>query len=125
MGKDLHYSIRPFIERALRNHRLVREVIEVANDDFYVYRVKRDSGMKDVIIVLSDDYTFNDYSYQSKPSILKEGGIFLIAKPEASCSERNEEADRIVIGRIGRTLGALNKNEFWTYEPQEKKKRDD
>jgi hypothetical protein len=120
MGKDLHYSIRPFIERALSNHRAVKDIEELKVDDFYAYRVKRNFAMTDVIIVLSDDYNFNDYSYQNKPSILKDGGFFLVAKPEAHCIERNEPADRIVVGKIGRILGALNKNEFWTYEPPKK-----
>jgi hypothetical protein len=120
MGKDLHYSIRPFIERALSNHRAVKEIEELDDEEFYAYLVKRNFGMTDVIIVLSDDYNFNDYSYQNKPSILKEGGFFLVAKPEAHCVERSETDDRIIVGKIGRLLGALNKNEFWTYEPPKK-----
>lgn len=76
MGKDLHYSIRPFIERALRNHSLVKEITPIELEDFYAYKVTRKRGMSDVLVVLSDDYYFNSLSLYSKPEILKDGGFF-------------------------------------------------
>ncbi len=117
MGKDLHYTIRPFIERVLNNHNAIREIEEIELDDYYAYRLKRNFGFSDVIVVLSDDYTFNHYSYLNKPEILNEGGFFLVARPEASCFERSEEMDKIVVCKIRWLLGAINRDDFWTYEP--------
>ncbi len=122
MGKDLHYTIRPFIEKVLTNHNAVREIEEIELDDFYAYRIKRNFEMSDVIVVLSDDYSFNQYSYLTKPSLLNSGGFFLIAKPEASCVEKSEIADKVVVCRIKWLLGALNSEKYWTYEPPKNEK---
>lgn len=120
MGKDLHYSIRPFIEQALKNHSAVESIEPIALDDFYAYKVNRRRGMTGVIVVLSDDYHFGSASLQSKPTILKDGGFFLVAKPEASGFEGNEPNEKLGIGKIGKLLGALNKEDFWNYEPPKK-----
>jgi hypothetical protein len=123
MGKDLHYSIRPFIERALMNHSAVKSIESADSDEFYAYKIKRNFGYSDLIIVLSDDYNFNHYSYLNKPSLLNNGGFFLVAKPEGRCIERNELDDEISVGKIGRLMGALHKNDSWTYEPPKPEKK--
>lgn len=120
MGKDLHYSIRPFIERALMNHSAVKSIQSLDSNDFFAYKIQRNFGMSDLVVVLSDDYNFNHYSYINKPDLLSKGGFFLVARPEARCFERNEINDKITVGKIGRLLGALNTNDFWTYEPPKK-----
>ena len=120
MGKDLHYSIRPFIEQALNNHNAVERIQSITLDDFYAYNVFRRSGMTSVVVVLSDDYHFGSASLQGKPTILKDGGFFLIAKPEASGFEGNEPNEKLGIGKIGKLLGALNREDFWNYEPPKK-----
>ena len=103
------------------NHQAVKEVTEVELDEYFAYRVKRNFGYKDVIIVLSDAYNFNYHKYINKPNILKDGGILLVARPEARVFEMNDKENRMVVGRIGRVLGALNKDDYWTYEPPKKK----
>lgn len=120
MGKNLHYSIRPFIEQALNSHFFVEKFELVDNDEYYIYRVKRKHGMSDVIVVLSDDYYFSTASLQSKPKILKNGGFFLIARPEAKGFEGNKPLEKLGVGKIGKLLGALNKEDFWNYEPPKK-----
>jgi len=120
MGKDLHYTIRPFIERVLNNHNAIREIENIELEDFYAYCLKRNFGMSDVIVILNDDYTFNHYSYLTKPELLKQGGFFLVAKPEASCIERSEKEDKVVVCKIKWLLGAINREDFWTYEPPKK-----
>lgn len=115
MGKDLHYSIRPYIERALSNHSAVKEIQPVECDEYYAYNIKRNFGMTDVLVVLSDAYYFGEANLESKPKILKNGGFFLIARPEASNYVENLEKERIGIGKLGTLLGALNVREFWTY----------
>lgn len=78
--------------------------------------------MSEVIVVLSDDYFFGAYSIEMKPNTLKEGGFFLIARPEARVVERNLPEEKLSIGKLGKLLGALNKEEFWIYEsPKEEK----
>lgn len=117
MGKDLHYSIRPFIEKALKNHSSVNDVLLIENDEFYAYLVTRKHNFSDVIVVLSDDYHFGSASYAMKPALLKNGGFYLIARPEASDYAINYEYDKLSIGKIGKLLGALNHNDFWKYSP--------
>ncbi len=124
MGKDLHYTIRPFIERALMSHQAVKELEKIDLDDYYAYKIHRNFNMSDVIVVLSDDYYFGSNSLANKPSILKNGGFFLIARPEASGFQGNEEMEKLGTGKIGKLLGALNKEEFWTYEPPAKDKNE-
>lgn len=123
MGKDLHYSIRPFIEQALNNHSAVKSIEPIAVDNFYAYKVHRQRGMTSVLVVLSDDYYFGTASLQSKPAILKDGGFFLIAKPEASGFDGNKPTEKLGIGKLGKLLGALNKEDFWNYEPPKKNEK--
>jgi hypothetical protein len=120
MGKSLHYSIRPFIERVLMNHMAVKEIEKIELNDFYAYRIKRNFNLSDLIVVLSDDYYFGSSSLQNKPEILKNGGFFLIARPEANGIEESDIGQKLGIGKIGKLLGALNKEEYWEYEPPTK-----
>lgn len=117
MGKNLHYSIIPFIEQSLMNHRAVREIEKIELDNYYAYRIKRNFRLSNVIIVLSDDYYFGSSSLQNKPSILKNGGFFLVARPEANVIQDNIPSERLGIGKIGKLLGALNCKEYWNYTP--------
>jgi hypothetical protein len=123
MGKDLHYTIRPFIEKVLNNHFSVERIEEIELDEFYAYKVYRRRGMSEVIVVLSDDYYFGAASLQNKPNILKDGGFFLIARPEANDFEVNIPSEKLGVGKIGKLLGALNQEDFYNYEPP--KKEDD
>lgn len=62
MGKNLHYSIRPFIEKALNNHNAVEKLEKIEIDDFYAYKILRRRDLSSLIVVLSDDYYFNSES---------------------------------------------------------------
>ena len=121
MGKDLHYSIRPFIERALTNHSAVKEIKDITTDDYFAYRIKRNFGLSDIVVVLSDAYYFGDSVTEDRMEIFKDGGFYLIARPEAKGFEENIPEEKIGIGQIGKLLGALNREEFWTYERPMKK----
>lgn len=120
MGKNLHYSIRPFIENALNNHAAVDKIEPIQLDEFYAYKIYRRRGMSSVIVVLSDDYYFSSSSMHNKDNILKDGGFILVARPEATGGEESEPYERLGIGKIGKLLGALNFEEFWSYEPPKK-----
>ncbi|MCP9611949.1 hypothetical protein [Coprobacter tertius] len=115
MGKDLHYSIRPFIENALKGHNKVYSIQPIDLDDFYAYKIIRTFGLSDMIVVLSDDYYFSSSSLHAKPEILKEGGFFLIAKPEANDYFASFPDEKLIVGKLGILLGAINKEEFWKY----------
>lgn len=123
MGKDLHYSIKPFIEQALNNHFAVEKIEPIVLDDFYAYKIMRRNGLSNLVVVLSDDYYFGSASLQNKPSILKDGGFFLIARPEASGFQENKPQEKLGIGKIGKLLGALSKEDYWNYEPLNKNKK--
>lgn len=120
MGKNLHYTIKPFIENALNNHFAVERFELIDNDEYYIYKIYRRKGMSEVIVVLSDDYYFGSSSLQNKPDILKDGGFFLIARPEASVHEGNEPLEKLGIGKLKKLLGALNREDFWNYEMPKK-----
>lgn len=121
MGKNLHYSILPFVKKALAEHTNVSRIEMINDSDFYIIKVYRKFG-SDLHVILNDDYYFGDYAQIEAHSILKNGGFILIARPEATSSEGNDSASRIGVGKIGRLLGALNKQDYWTYEPPPPKK---
>lgn len=122
MGKDLHHSILEFLENGLNKHQYVEQVIDISNEDYYIYLVKRNSNLRDVVILLSDEYYYSEFDYYSKPAELNEGGFILIAKPEASFdSQINYLEDRVITGKIGVLFGALRYNDYWTYQKPEKK----
>lgn len=116
MGKDLHRSIRPFIENALNNHNKVKSIRPIKSEDFYAYRIQRVNNMSSILVVLSDDYHFSSSSLYSKPNILKNGGFFLIAKPEANNYFKSIPEEKLLVGKIGILMGAINQEEFWNYK---------
>ncbi|WP_339848054.1 hypothetical protein [uncultured Dokdonia sp.] len=117
MGKNLHYSIRPFVENALNNHNAVESLEKIELDDFYAYKITRRRGLSSFIVVLSDDYYFNSESLQKKPAILKDGGFFLKARPEGYGIARSIPEEKLGLGKLGKLLGAIHKEEYWAYEP--------
>lgn len=127
MGKDLHPSILSFLEERLNNHQAVESYEDISDDESYMFKVTRKRGLSEMVILLSDCYHYGEFDYFSKPNELDDGGFVLIAKPEASFSDEtqiNELEDKVIIGKIGILLGALNKEEYWKYtKPVKKKKR--
>ena len=125
MGKNLHPSIMPFIISKIKGHNSVEHIEDISTTEHIIYKIVR-KALCDVNILISDAYYFGDFDYLSKPNELNDGGIILIAKPEAhfySDSQTNYLADKIIIGKIRVVLGALRIDEFWTYEkPQPVKK---
>ena len=125
MGKDLHYTIVSFFEKVVSGHTMVRELVRLPNKEHYIYEIKRTKGLSCVIVVLSDEYAYGEFDYLNRPDELKDGGIILVAKPEAYFSNEtqvNHPSDKILIGKIGILLGALNKEDFWNYEKPINKK---
>jgi hypothetical protein len=116
MGKDLHYSILNFVKSAFENHQAIESFDVVSDPDCYIFHIRRKFNYRDLYVVLSDDYSFGDYDMITKHSILRKGGFILIARPEAQNYSENDPHNKIGIGKIGKLLGALNKNEFWNYE---------
>lgn len=121
MGKDLHYSILPFIKNALIGHDKVLDVISIPDPDFFIFQIIRAGKLSSLYVVLSDDYHFGDYNKMIKHSILKDGGFILLARPEANNFDANEPNNKIGIGKIGKLLGAIHRDDFWNYTPPPKK----
>lgn len=120
MGKDIHRSIRPFIKDCLLKHGKVMDVQEFETDDFYYYIVKRRHNLPDVTIALCDDYHISQFTLYNIPSILNNGGFYLIAKPEATEYFNVIKENKLVIGKLNNLLGALNKYDICTYFPPQK-----
>jgi len=121
MGKNLHYSIRPFIENALNNHSAVEKLIPIELNNFYAYTIHRTGNMPPITLVLSDDYYFNELSLQSKPDILRNGGFILLAKPESKGIEESLPLEKLGIGKLKKLLGAIHRRDYWNYEIPKKK----
>jgi hypothetical protein len=118
MGKDLHPSILPFIKNKLEYHSAVKDIKDISSNEYYMFKLTRRGGMRDVVLLLEDSYYYSEFSYLSKPIELNDGGFILVAKPEAAFSPEtqvNYEEDKIIIGKIGILLGALNMDKFWEY----------
>jgi len=123
MGKDLHHTIRPFIERTLSGHQMVNSITRIEHPEYFVYIITRNKGFEKMKLVLVDEYYFGDVAYQKVMPLLNGGGFVLVARPEANGLNENDELNKIGIGKLKKLLGALNKPDFWTYkEPEPKKK---
>lgn len=127
MGKNLHYSIMPFILEKMKGHQNVEYVKDISTSEYYIYRLIRTNDLRDVVVVIDDSYHYGEFDYLSRPPQLNEGGFILIAKPESSFRTEDVEyhkEDKIIVGKIGTLLGALRIDEYWTYErPVEVKKK--
>ena len=122
MGKDLHYTIRPFIERVLLGHQNVQSFELLENPQYFIYKICRKQGMSDLKVILADDYHFGEVSKLKIMPLLKGGGYILLAKPEANGIVSNDTENKVGIGKIGKLLGALNVEEYWNYIPPQKGK---
>lgn len=124
MGKDLHYTIITFLEDCLRGHSMVESFQRFEEDDFYYYKVKRRIFDDYVIILLSDEYYYGNYQYLQRQVVLSEGGVILVARPEAYFSDEIQahyKEDKVIVGKIGVLLGCLRHREYWLYEKPIKK----
>lgn len=124
MGKDIHPSILEFFHKTVGNHQCVERIEEISNSEHFIFKIIRKNGKSDVNILLSDAYYYGHVDFYTRPEELLNGGIILVAKPESQFTNDehiNEEDDRIIIGKIGIVLGALNYDEYWKYEKPKKK----
>jgi hypothetical protein len=121
MGKDLHYSILPFLERALSQHEMVSSFNKVETEEEIFYEIER-IGKKSLKIWVSDAYRFNLVDYYLKP----EGIDFIyVAKPEAWYDTddvvQNALKDGINIGLFGALMGVLYVDNIKDYIPKERR----
>jgi hypothetical protein len=58
MGKDLHSSILPFIKNKLEYHSAVRDKEDISSNEYYIFRLIRRGGMRDVVLLLEDSYYY-------------------------------------------------------------------
>ncbi|RVQ68694.1 hypothetical protein EKN06_00210 [Croceicoccus ponticola] len=130
MSKDLYYTIPQYFISRMEEHDCVKSVNNESDDEFFLYRVHREK-FDDVLVWLSDAYSFTDMDFNNRPPSLQRGDYIIIAKPEGGggASEALIRATGIGVGKLGDFMGALTKREPWTYMPpsweekQERKKR--
>jgi hypothetical protein len=123
MGKDLHSSIIYFFKEKLSRHQAVESFEEISTPEYYIFRVTRRGDLSPVTILLSDSYYYGEFDSLSLPQELNNGGMVLIARPEAHFSDETQDNDlinKVITGKIGVILGALTKEEFWKYEKPKK-----
>jgi hypothetical protein len=123
MGKDLHYTILPFLERALEQHVIVDGFDKIETDEHIFYKIQRD-GKSELTIWVSDAYRFTIHDYSMRP---QEINFIYLAKPENDYN-RNEVVemaynDGINIGKFGALMGILYQRNIRDYIPPER--RDD
>ena len=123
MGKDLHYTILPYLENALANHTIVDSFEKIETDEHIFYKIKR-NGKSDLTIWVSDAYRFNIHDYSTRPQNID---FIYLAKPESNYN-RNEVVemaynDGINIGKLGALMGILYQRNIQDYIPPER--RDD
>jgi hypothetical protein len=130
MKKDLYYTIPEYFLARMDEHSSVLHVEDVSTEEHFLYRIRR-KRYGNLLVWLSDAYSFTDMDYVNRPDVLKEGDYIVIAKPEGGggASEHLVEAAKIGVGKLADLMGALNSRAMWNYiaptweEKQERKRR--
>lgn len=119
MGKDLHYSLLPFWEKALKKHEKVSDWEMVEEQGHYLYRVKRVPSFSNLIILVADEYRYIIDDYINRPDDIGTGSMIYLIKPQSGYDISIVDiakSDQITIGKFGEILGALNFQNHWTWE---------
>jgi hypothetical protein len=130
MTKDLYYTIPEYFLARMLEHSSVLQTEDVSTDENFLFRIRRKT-YGDVLVWLSDAYSFTDMDFVNRPGELQEGDYIVIAKPEGGggASEHLINSAKIGVGRLADFMGALNNRKMWTYvaptweEKQERKRR--
>lgn len=121
MGKDLHYTILPYLEKALQSHTMVQSFTKEETDEHIFYNIKRVSK-SDLRIWVSDSYRFNIYDYMQRPHNIN---FIYLAKPESDYNRdevvRMAFDDGINIGKFGALQGILYADDIKRYIPTERR----
>lgn len=121
MGKDLHYTILPYLEKCLSRHSKVSTFKKIETEEEIFYEIKR-LGKKDLKIWVSDAYRFNLADYYTKPDSID---FIYIAKPEANYNRdevvNHAHQDGINIGLFGALMGILYTDDIKGYIPKERR----
>lgn len=124
MSKDLHRSIPQFVEKAFGNHNKVAGFEIIPDDDFLLYKIQRVFPLAPLNVHLSDAYLYALHDFYTRPIQIKTSGFVLIARPEA-CYTVNvvspAKLASLAIGKFSALMGALNYEEYWNYNPPERR----
>ena len=102
--------------------------LPLAQDEF-IYFIKRARNMSDVLVWLSDAYTFGMADYLGRHQQVKKGDFILIARPESGFTDDvlvRARQEGIAIGKIGKLMGALNlpdMSKYFTLDEKEQAKK--
>jgi hypothetical protein len=119
MSKDLYYTIPEYFIARMHEHSNVVDVVDMSNDNFFLYQIRRLRFEDSVLVWLSDAYRFTDMDFMNRPRELGSGDYVLVAKPEGGFSVSRALIDeaQIGVGKLAELMGALTKREIWTYVP--------
>ncbi|EMF7366338.1 MULTISPECIES: hypothetical protein [Vibrio] len=127
MGRNLHYTIPRFLQKALDEHTKVRDwqrIDHPQNDNDFIYRIRRTDGLSDIVLHAADDYRYLLTSYFQKPDKVGQGAFILIARPEGGYADEVVDIakqDEISIGKFSALMGALYREDHWNYVPKERR----
>lgn len=122
MWKDIHYTIFPFLEAALRKHPMVIDFKKIETEDYFLYEITR-NWKRDLTIWVCDSYIFTEKDYFNKPTNID---FIYIAKPEASYSEWFVDLlkqDWMNIWKLWALMGILYVDNITDYIPVERRER--
>lgn len=117
MGKNLYWSIVPYIEKRIKScDKVIGYDFVKEEQDFYLISIKRVAPYSSFKVCLSDEYIYTLNSYFSMSSHVSKGDFILLARPESYFSDEIEIyetalLDDIYIGHLKRFVHYLNSNE--------------
>jgi hypothetical protein len=118
MGTDLRYRDIEFFKERMRDHSCVESFSQVEEVGEIVFRINRKRGLPPVNVHLSDTYRYGLGEYLARPRSIGRGDFILIAAYAGEFDEglvTRAWKEGIGIGRIGKLMGALNKESVWDY----------
>lgn len=127
MGRNLHYTIPRFLQKALDEHTKVRDwqrIDHPQKDNDFIYRIRRTDGLSDIVLHAADDYRYLLTNYFQKPDEVGQGAFILIARPEGGYADEVVDIakqDEISIGKFSALMGALYREDHWNYVPKERR----
>ena len=108
MGKKLRPEHLAFFRARMAEHTSVEDLVAIASDSHYLFKVTRSDGRSSLVVVLTDAYEFGDADEIDLP---RETDFVVLGMPHASYDEDMRRALRrrgTGIGHVVRFMAAVN-----------------
>ena len=130
LGKALRRLHITFFTSRMDEHDRVSDWVLIPDEHEYLFRItQRQTGSeRDVIVHLTDAYSYSLAEFYARPKKLKAGSFVVIGMPHANagtCVIEKAKEHRIGIGHIGKFMGALNSRNIWEYMNMEERKEEE